>query len=79
MEAAQQSGPDGDLKQRHELDVYRLDGSPVATGIALPGITSGRSVVADAGPGRLVVVGQATWEPGSKTTAWKVTLEGLAP
>jgi hypothetical protein len=34
-------------------------------------------VVADAGPGRLVVVGQESWEPGSKTTAWQVTLTGL--
>ena len=71
--------PDGDLKQRHELDVYRLDGTPVATGLALPGISGGRIVVADAGPGRLVVVGQKTWEPGSATTAWQVDLKGLIP
>lgn len=69
--------PDGDLRQRHELDLYRLDGKPVATGIALPGIEGGRIVVADAGPGRLTVVGQQSWKPGSKTTAWNVTLEGL--
>jgi hypothetical protein len=69
--------PDGELRQRHELDLYRLDGSPVATGIGLPGIEGGRMVVADAGPGRLVVVGQESWEPGSKTTAWQVTLTGL--
>jgi hypothetical protein len=69
--------PDGDLNQRHELDLYRLDGSPVATGIALPGIEGGRIVVADAGPGRLMVVGQQSWKPGSTTMAWDVTLEGL--
>lgn len=69
--------PDGELKQRHELDLYRLDGSPVAVGIDLPDIVAGRSVVADAGPGRLVVVGQETWEPGSKTVAWRVTVSGI--
>ena len=69
--------PDGDLQQRHELDIYRLDGSPVATGIKLPGITGGRMVVADAGHGRLVAVGQKTWEPGSETMAWQVSLTGL--
>ena len=69
--------PSGDLRQRHELDLYRLDGKPLATGIELPGVVGGRTVVADAGLGQLVVVGQSSWEPGSKTTAWKVTLEGL--
>ncbi|MCU0304499.1 MAG: hypothetical protein MUC56_10630 [Thermoanaerobaculales bacterium] len=69
--------PDGELRQRHELDVYRLDGTPVAIGVELPGVAGGRVIVADAGPGRLVVVGQSSWEPGSPTTAWKVTIEGL--
>ena len=69
--------PDGAFQQRHELDLYRLDGSPVATGIDLPGIKGGRIVVADAGLGRLVIVGQSSWEPGSETTAWIVTLSGL--
>lgn len=69
--------PDGELRQRHELDLYRLDGSPVATGIELPGIAGGRTIVADAGPGRLVIVGQSTWEPGAPTTAWEVTVTGL--
>ncbi len=69
--------PDGAFQQRHELDLYRLDGSPVVTGLDLPGIKGGRIVVADADLGRIVVVGQSTWEPGSKTTAWIVTLTGL--
>jgi len=69
--------PDGEFKQRHELDLYRLDGEPVATGLALPGIEGGRMIVADAGPGRLVVVGQSSWEPGSDTTAWQVTVTGI--
>jgi hypothetical protein len=69
--------PDGELMQRHELDLYRLDGSPVAIGLDLPGIAGGRIVVADAGPGRLVVIGQSSWEPGSQTRAWQVTVSGL--
>ncbi len=69
--------PDGEFNQRHELDLYRLDGTPLATGIDLPGIAGGRIVVADAGEGRLVVVGQASWEPGSATTAWMVDVSGL--
>jgi hypothetical protein len=69
--------PDGEFKQRHELDLYRLDGSPVATGLDLPGIEGGRIIVADAGPGRIVVVGQSSWEPGSDTTAWQVTVTGI--
>ena len=66
--------PDGDLKQRHELDLYRLDGEPVATGLTLPGVEAGRTVVADAGPGRIVIVGQSSWQPGSTTVAWRVTV-----
>ena len=69
--------PDGEFQQRHELDLYRLDGSPVATGVDLPGVKGGRIVVADAGLGKIVVVGQSSWEPGSKTMAWKVTVRGL--
>jgi hypothetical protein len=69
--------PDGEFKQRHELDLYRLDGSPVATGLDLPGIVGGRMIIADAGPGRIVVVGQSSWEPGSDTTAWQVTVTGI--
>jgi hypothetical protein len=69
--------PDGDLNQRHELDLYRLDGTTVAVGVELPGVTGGRIVVADAGAGRLVVVGQSTWEPGSETTAWLVQISGI--
>jgi len=69
--------PDGPLLQRHELDLYRLDGSPVATGLDLPEIRGGRIVVADAGLGRIVVVGQTSWEPGSETKAWQVTISGV--
>ena len=69
--------PDGEMNQRHELDLYRLDGTPVATGLDLPGVKGGRVVVADAGAGRLVVVGQSSWEPGSETTAWMVDVSGL--
>jgi hypothetical protein len=69
--------PDGEFSQRHELDLYRLDGSPVATGIHLPGVKGGRMVVADAGPGRIVVVGQTSWEPDSPTKAWQVKVAGL--
>jgi hypothetical protein len=69
--------PDGELHQRHELDLYRLDGTPVAVGIDLPGIEGGRVVVADAGGGRIVIVGQSSWEPESETTAWMVNLSGL--
>jgi len=69
--------PDGDLMQRHELDLYRLDGSPVAVGLDLPGVRGGRIVVADAGPGRLVLVGQTSWEPGSETKTWQVAVAGV--
>jgi hypothetical protein len=69
--------PDGDLRQRHELDLYRPDGEPVATGIAIPGVTGGRLTVADAGFGRLVLVGQTGWEPSSKTVVWTVSITGL--
>jgi hypothetical protein len=69
--------PDGPFNQRHELDVYRLDGTPVAVGVPIPEVTGGRVVVADAGVGRLVLVGQASWEPGARTTAWTVDVTGL--
>ena len=69
--------PDGELNQRHELDLYRLDGTPVSIGLELPGVIGGRVVVADAGEGHLVVVGQSSWEPGSKTTAWMVKVSGI--
>ncbi len=69
--------PDGDLRQRHELDLYRPNGEPVATGIEIPGVGGGRLTVADAGFGQLVLVGQKGWEPGSATTAWMVSITGL--
>jgi len=64
--------PDGPLRQRHELDLYRLDGEPVALGLKIPGVQSGRLVIADADAGRIVLVGQETWEPLAKTTVWQV-------
>jgi hypothetical protein len=69
--------PDGPFSQRHELDLYRLDGTPVATGVELPGIEGGRVVVADSDRDELVVLGQTSWEPGAKTKAWLVTVAGL--
>lgn len=69
--------PDGDLRQRHELDLYRLNGDPVATGLDLPGVDAGRLTVADAGVGRLVLVGQESWEPGSTTSVWSVSISGF--
>jgi hypothetical protein len=69
--------PDGPFKQRHELDLYRLDGAPVATGVPIPGVEGGRIVVADADRNRLVLVGQTSWEPGSATRAWTVTVAGI--
>ena len=64
--------PDGPLRQRHELDLYRLSGDPVAVGIPLPGVVAGRLIAADADNDRLILVGQETWEPSSKTTVWQV-------
>lgn len=72
--------PDGPLRQRHELDLYHLSGEPVALGLEIPGVQAGRLVIADAGAGRLVLVGQETWEPSAKTIVWQVDvpdLEGL--
>ncbi len=64
--------PDGTLSQRHELDIYRLSGEPVAIGLPITGVTAGRLVIADADHGRLVLVGQKTWKPSAATTVWHV-------
>jgi hypothetical protein len=66
--------PDGSLRQRHELDIYRLSGEPVAIGLPIPGVTAGRLVTADADNRRLVLVGQETWKPSATTTVWQVEL-----
>jgi hypothetical protein len=63
--------PDGPLRQRHELDLYRMSGEPVALGLKIPGVQAGRLVAADADAGRIVLVGQETWEPSAKTTVWQ--------
>jgi hypothetical protein len=64
--------PDGPLRQRHELDLYHLSGEPVAIGLPLPGVVAGRLIAADADNDRLILVGQETWEPSSKTIVWQV-------
>ena len=64
--------PDGPLMQRHELDIYRTSGEPVAVGLPIDGVQSGRLIIADAGAGRLVLVGQQSWEPSATTTVWQV-------
>jgi hypothetical protein len=64
--------PDGPMRQRHELDVYRQNGDPVAIGIPLPGVVAGRLIAADGDPGRIVLVGQETWEPSSTTVVWQI-------
>jgi len=64
--------PDGPLIQRHELDIYRTNGEPVAVGLPIDGVQAGRLIIADAGAGRLVLVGQQSWEPSAKTTVWQV-------
>lgn len=69
--------PDGPLRQRHELDLYRLSGDPVAVGLPIPGVAAGRLVAADADNGRLVLVGQETWEPSAPTTVWQVDLPAV--
>ncbi len=66
--------PDGPLMQRHELDIYKTNGEPVAVGLPIEGVRAGRLIIADAGAGRLVLVGQQTWEPSAKTTVWQVEL-----
>jgi len=69
--------PDGALRQRHVLDLYRLDGEPVALGLPIPGVTAGRLIVADADDRRLVLIGQESWEPSSATTVWEVEVPEL--
>ena len=64
--------PDGPLRQRHELDVYKLTGEPVAVGLALPGVVAGRLIAADSDHSRIVLVGQETWEPSARTMVWQV-------
>ena len=64
--------PDGPLLQRHELDIYKTNGEPVAVGLPIEGVRAGRLIIADAGAGRLVLVGQQTWEPSTTTTVWQV-------
>ena len=64
--------PDGPMMQRHELDIYKTTGEPVAVGLPITGVRSGRMIIADAGAGRLVLVGQQTWEPSAPTTVWQV-------
>ena len=64
--------PDGPLLQRHELDIYRTNGDPIAVGLPIDGVRAGRLIIADAGAGRLVLVGQQTWEPSAMTTVWQV-------
>ena len=66
--------PSGPLRQRHELDLYRLNGEPVAVGLPIPGVQAGRLIAADSNAGRLVLVGQETWEPSSKTIVWEVAI-----
>ncbi len=69
--------PDGPLRQRHELDVYRLGGEPVAVGIPIPEVVAGRLVVADSDSDRMVLVGQETWEPSATTHVWEVDVSKL--
>jgi len=57
------------------LDLYRMDGTPRALGLALPGIGEHRVIVADADGGRLVLVAQAQdWPMGSPTSVVEVEL-----
>jgi hypothetical protein len=69
--------PDGPLRQRHELDLYRLSGEPIAVGLPIPGVEAGRLVTADADNDRLVLVGQKTWEPSAPTTVWSVEVPAV--
>jgi hypothetical protein len=69
--------PDGPLLQRHELDIYKTTGEPVAVGIPIEGVRAGRLIIADAGAGRLVLVGQQTWEPSAPTTVWQVEVPAV--
>jgi hypothetical protein len=69
--------PDGPLRQRHELDLYRLSGEPVALGLKIPGVWAGRLIAADADAGRIVLVGQETWAPLATTTVWQVEVPSV--
>lgn len=62
--------------QRHELDLYRFDGTPVASGIELPGVVAARLIVADAEPGRLVLLGmERNWPRADEMTVWEVEVD----
>ena len=66
--------------QRHELDLYRLDGTTVASGIELPGVVAARLIVADAEPGRLVLLGmERNWPRADEMTVWEVGVEASEP
>ncbi len=66
--------------QRHELDLYRLDGTIVASGIELPGVVAARLIVADAEPGRLVLLGmERNWPRADEMTVWEVEVEVPEP
>ena len=69
--------PDGPLRQRHELDLYRLSGEPVAIGVPITGVEAGRLVAADADAERLMLVGQETWEPSARTIVWNVDVPSV--
>lgn len=65
-------------RQRHELDVYHVDGTPLATSVPIPGLEVGRLVVVDAEPGRLVLVTQErSWPFGAPARVWEVDVSGL--
>jgi hypothetical protein len=70
--------PDGTLSQRHELDIYRLSGEPVAIGLPITGVRAGRLVTADADNQRIVLVGQGSWKPSASTTIWQVEVPTVA-
>ena len=62
--------------QRHELDLYRFDGTTVASGIELPGVVAARLIVADAEPGRLVLLGmERNWPRADEMTVWEVGVD----
>lgn len=65
-------------RQRHELDVYRKDGTTVATSVPIGGLEVGRLVVADSEPGRLVVLTQErSWPFGAPARVWEVDVSGI--
>ena len=55
-----------------KADIYTIGGDPVAVGLPIEGVRAGRLIIADAGAGRLVLVGQQSWEPSAPTTVWQV-------